>query len=275
MAQRPTRKLVRQLGPGEFIGVADRRFEMKSGVVAYIREQNRVECHEHSDTHFVLVVEGEYLTSARDADGVVCAGHVLLNTPGTRHDDRFVGRGKLITFSIAHRILKLFGGGEMIALPARRIHGTGSADALRTIAREASDFDEASDLEIEGATYELLASATGQFPSAMQLPRWLERARAQIMDSSLPAPSIKELARDVGVHPVHMTRAFRKFFGQTPGAMTRRVRMQRAAPLLARTRSPICEIALECGFSDQAAFTKAFTRATAVSPLAFRRRWRS
>jgi AraC family transcriptional regulator len=275
MAKRRPRGPFKQLAPGEFIGTADRRFETKSGVVSYIRDQERVERHEHSDTHFVLVMEGAYLTSARDASGVVSDGHVLLNTPGTRHEDRFIGDGKLITFSVADRTLEHFDGSEWVASPARRIHGTGAANALKAIAHEASNFDEVSDLEIEGIAYELLAFAAGRFQSAMQRPRWLERARTRIMDSSRSVPSIKELACDVGVHPVHLTRSFGKFFGQTPGAMTRRVRMQRAAPFLARTRIPICEIALECGFSDQAAFTKAFTRSTGVSPLAFRRRWRN
>jgi len=273
MVKAPNDTPHRQLAPGEFVGVADHRLELNFGVIAFIREQERIERHEHSDTHFVLVVEGEYLTAAQNAGGAVGPGDVLLNTPGTRHEDQFAGAGKLITFSVADKILDTFTENSGLSGAARRVRGGEPAAALNAIAREASDLDEVSDLEIEGLTYELLASATGQWP-ATRKPPWLERARAQIRHSSGGALSIKTLARDADVHPVHLTRAFRAFFGQTPGAMTRRIRMQKAASLLARTHSPICEIALECGFSDQAAFTKAFKRASSISPLVFRRRWR-
>jgi AraC family transcriptional regulator len=274
MIQRPVQRPVKQLAPGEFIGVTDRRVETRSGIVAFIREQKAVERHEHSDTHIVLVFEGEYLKSARDADGVVCAGHVILNTPGTRHQDQFAGSGRLMTFSIANDVLEQFGERYEASHAARRLLGAASANALKTIGREASDLDETSELEIEGVTYELLASAIGPLRFQTRMPWWLERAREQIIGGLRPASGIVDLARDAGVHPVHLTRAFRKFFGQSPGVMSRRVRMKKAASLLARTSAPICDIALECGFSDQAAFTKAFRRAAAVSPLAFRRRWK-
>ena len=77
MVQRSSSTQLRQLAPGEFIGVADSRFPSKCGVVTYISEQKRVERHEHSDTHFVLVVAGSYRTSAEGADGMICSGHLL------------------------------------------------------------------------------------------------------------------------------------------------------------------------------------------------------
>lgn len=275
MVQRSSSTRLRQLAPGEFIGVADSRFPSKCGVVTFISEQKRVERHEHSDTHFVLVVAGSYRTSAEGADGMICSGHLLLNTPGTRHDDQFVGRGKLITLSLSDAALEQFAMGQRFAHPARLIRGTDSTSALKIIASEARDPDEASDLEIEGAAYELLATVKVQSGPWTHKPRWLERARAQVTEGLQASISINNLARDAGVHPVHLTRSFRTFFGQTPGAMVRRVSMKKAAHLLARTRAPICEIALECGFADQPAFSKAFKRATSISPHAFRRRWRN
>lgn len=111
----------RQLAPGEFIGTADRRLKINTGVVAVMGRQKNVGHHEHSDTHFVLVLEGNYRTSAEGAEGIIRAGQVLLNTPGTPYDDQFVGRGSLIIFSIAGSVFEQFAAEERFTHPARRI----------------------------------------------------------------------------------------------------------------------------------------------------------
>ena len=84
-----------------------------------------------------------------------------------------------------------------------------------------------------------------------------------------------EVARDAGVHPVHLARTFRRFFGCTPAEYLRSRRVEQAALLVRVTQRPLAEIALECGFFDQSHLTRAFARVLGVSPAAYRRRYRS
>lgn len=264
----------RRLAPGEFVGTPDLQVAFPSGAVSFIGQQTFVDHHQHSDTHFVLIVEGCYRTGASRTEGRVGRGCVLLNPPGTSHDDQFEGPGKLVTFSLSGRLIHDFGGWDERAFGASRaLDGASPAGLLRAIAHEASAVDEVSDLEIEGLGYELMASVVTSTDQDRSAPRWLTRVRAIIEDRLTGPPTVAELAREAGVHPVHLTRTFRKFLGQTPGSVVRRARAKRAARMLARSREPICNVAQDCGFSDQAAFTKAFVRATSVSPGAFRRRW--
>jgi len=51
-----------------------------------------------------------------------------------------------------------------------------------------------------------------------------------------------------------------------------RARVQAAAELLRSTGRPIAEIALDCGFYDQSAFTRQFRKRTGVTPERWRRR---
>lgn len=270
--QRP--KHPKRLAPGEFVGTPHLQAEFSSGHVAFIGQQASVEHHEHSDTHFVLIVEGQYRTSAEQTDGRVGRECVLLNTPGASHDDQFEGPGRLVTFSLSEALLGDFAGWNEKAWGGpRALKGPAAARLMHAIAHEASRIDEVSDLEIQGLGYELMAMVTPSRDPDREAPQWLGRIREMIEDKREHPPAVAELARQAGVHPVHLTRTVRKFLGQTPGSLVRRARTKRAAKLLARTREPICSIAQECGFSDQAAFTKAFTRATSTSPAAFRRRW--
>lgn len=267
-------RAAKKLAPGEFIGTPELLVATRSGVIALIGQQARIDPHEHSDTHLVLVTEGTYRTSAAGAEGAVGRGGVLINPPGTRHDDQFMGPGRLVTFSLSERLMADFDGLGRSLGRARMVNGAAPAAMMLRIADEARRFDEISELEIEGLACELAASLVGFAGHDRREPGWLGRVQAMIEEGKGRPPTVTELAREAGVHPVYLTRAFRRFRGQTPGAMLRRARARRAAAMLARSREAIASIALECGFADQASFTRAFARATSMSPQAFRRRWR-
>lgn len=267
-------RAAKKLAPGEFIGTPELQVSTRSGMIAQIGQQARIDPHEHSDTHIVLVIEGTYRTSAAGADGAVGHGGVLINPPGTRHDDQFTGPGRLVTFSLSERLLTNFDGLSRRWDRASVVSGATPAAMMLRIVGEARRFDETSELEIEGLACELAASLAGFAGCERNEPKWFGRVQAMIEEGAGQPPTVTELAREAGVHPVYLTRAFRRFRGQTPGAMLRRARARRAAAMLARSREAIAIIALECGFADQASFAKAFARATSMSPHAFRRRWR-
>lgn len=83
--------------------------------------------------------------------------------------------------------------------------------------------------------------------------------------------SIATLAAVACLSPHHFARAFRETFGEPPHSYVQRRRIARAQNLLQETRTPIAELALDCGFSSQAHFTTVFRQATGATPAAFRR----
>ena len=79
-----------------------------------------------------------------------------------------------------------------------------------------------------------------------------------------------EIASEVGVHYVHLSRQFHKYNRCTVGELIRRRRVQYASHLLAHSRTPLAEIALVCGFSDQSHLSFLFKRYMGLSPSKFR-----
>jgi AraC family transcriptional regulator len=82
--------------------------------------------------------------------------------------------------------------------------------------------------------------------------------------------AIGTLAHAVNLSASHFGRAFQKSFGLTPMRYVRRTRICRAKRLLEETTLPLIEIAEQCGFADQAQFTRVFQQDTGTTP----RRWR-
>ncbi|MDP2022210.1 MAG: AraC family transcriptional regulator, partial [Hydrogenophaga sp.] len=62
----------------------------------------------------------------------------------------------------------------------------------------------------------------------------------------------------------------RGLFGVTAGQFVLRSRIERACDLLRHSRDPISEIALTCGYADQASFTRQFRKSVGLTPSAYR-----
>jgi len=81
----------------------------------------------------------------------------------------------------------------------------------------------------------------------------------------------KELARLVQLSSFHFCRVFRVSFGHSPHAYVTRRRVERAQGLILTANLTLGQIALDCGFADQAHFTKIFRRLCGESPGEWRR----
>jgi AraC-like DNA-binding protein len=87
--------------------------------------------------------------------------------------------------------------------------------------------------------------------------------------------TVDELAGTLGLSAGHFSRNFRRSTGASPRQWLIRQRVDAAMDRLLETREPISEIAIACGFAEQAHFTRTFTRMVGTSPGAWRRRHRA
>jgi len=147
----------------------------------------------------------------------------------------------------------------------------------RRIQRELRVGDRAALLAIEGLALELIASAARQLDDRVRrpAPRWLREVRDLLHEEPARVGRLNVLAERVGVHPVHLTRAFRQFYRCTPGEYLRQRRIDRACVELADTDRSIAEIAFDAGFASPSHFATAFRRSTGMAPSAYRAQTRA
>lgn len=82
--------------------------------------------------------------------------------------------------------------------------------------------------------------------------------------------SLGELAEVAAFSPFHFARIFRAMTGETVGEHVRRLKLERAAGQLRRTRRSVTEIALDAGFDTPEAFTRSFKAQFGAPPSRFR-----
>ena len=82
---------------------------------------------------------------------------------------------------------------------------------------------------------------------------------------------VGDLCKIINLTKSHFARTFKQTFRLPPHVYIMRRRIERASKLMMETDARLTEIALNCGFSDQAHLSRQFRRYTAVTPTAWRR----
>jgi AraC family transcriptional regulator len=241
---------------------------------------HEIPTHTHTEAHFMFVMSGDYLSSADNAQSI-SSGQTLaiFNPPGTEHADCFAAGQdlrrahfySLCIGPVAWRELS-----DAINLPgwAQALSEIDARAMGQRLARQLRCAD-TQPLDLDCLAAEMLASVARPFNESLACaPVWLARVRADLHEdwrSALAPAGLALLARRHGIHPVHLARIFRRFQRCSPGDFARRRRLEFAAAYLADAHCALADIAADCGFFDQAHFTRAFATAYGYTPQQYRR----
>lgn len=228
--------------------------------------------HSHSHSYLSYVVEGNYVEYYPGRPPADCAAGALRFLPaGEVHSNAYRDGARCLLVRLHPSTMDhLREAGNVLQAPGR-IDGPKAEWMANRLYTEFGERDTAAALAIEGIVLELLAEgARSNGGLSRNVPKWLARAREAIHAQFLETPSLAELARAAGVHPVHLAREFRRYFNCTVGEYMRKLRIEHASRLLAKTETPLADIATLCGFADQSHFSSTFKRSTGITPAKFR-----
>jgi AraC-like DNA-binding protein len=136
---------------------------------------------------------------------------------------------------------------------------------------------EAAQSAIEQATSLLLQGQSrlhsrGRSRAPGGLLAWQVRKVREFVDAHIAGRIlVSDLGAVVQLSDAHFSRLFTRAFGLTPHAFVLRRRLELAAKLMLESTASLTDIALCCGFADQAHLCKHFRRSMGVPPAAWRR----
>jgi AraC-like DNA-binding protein len=102
------------------------------------------------------------------------------------------------------------------------------------------------------------------------VPAALSAALAYIDDHLDEPLRVPDLAARAGLSPFQFDQRLRALFGLSAGQYLSWRRIGRACDRLRHGEAPLSELALECGYADQAAFTRQFRKSVGLTPGAYR-----
>ncbi len=107
---------------------------------------------------------------------------------------------------------------------------------------------------------------------ARGLAPWQTRKVTEFIDGALDSTiRLRDCASRVRLSTSHFARAFKATFGTTAGHYVRCRRIERAQNLMLRSNEPLSQVAVACGFADQAHYCRVFRNVVGQSPGAWRR----
>jgi AraC family transcriptional regulator len=266
-----------RLPEGTFYGAerARRRIDGLLLTESAYRPGEELPRHDHARAYFCLVLRGGFTEREGRRSRECGSATVIFHPPGADHSDRF-GSEPSRCFNVELDAPWL----ERMSVLAERVP-EGSVVFRRRranwLARHLYEEFRADDLAgrlaIEGLALALMADAAridGRRPRPA--PRWVGRAVEILRTAPENPPGLAAIAAEVGIHPVHLARVFRRRHGCSIGEYARRLRIERAAEALRDTRLPIGRLAHQLGYADHSHFSRSFRRATGFSPSEYRRR---
>lgn len=105
-------------------------------------------------------------------------------------------------------------------------------------------------------------------------PRWMWQVEQILRAEYCQSLNVMDLAKRAGVHPVHLSRTWRRFLGCSVGHTLHEIRIAAACRRLATDAPSLAALALEVGFSDQTHFSRVFKQLTGLTPGAYRAAFR-
>lgn len=222
-----------------------------------LRASTRIAPHAHDTAQICFVLEGSYVERLASGDRSLRAGWMHVRGADVRHAN-LVDDDDVLALVVAvdrDRAVKL-------SEEPRRVF----ADLAREIRAEIRRSDAASSTALEGLALLTLA----RLERMQREPAWLREAAAIIDRRWRERLSVATIAREIGVHASTLAVMFRRHYQMSVGERIRATRVDHAKVELATTRMPIAEIALRCGFYDQAHFARVFRDVTGDTPRRYR-----
>lgn len=261
------------LQTGQFYGRSQQKLESSGVVLTELQHKTgrKLPQHTHESAYFSLLLRGsysEYLTS-RNTEYVPFS--IGFHPPSLTHKDE-VGPGGTLMFCIELREEFLSKTRPYLQSPSYAPDLCGS-DMTWLGLRLYKEFRKGvlGKLGLEEFCMDMLERAVQVAPrEEKSKPFWLHRAEELLRERFREPLTLEEVAREVGVHPIHLSRVFRKKHRCTMGEFLNRLRVRFACAELAKEGAQLGDVAMEAGFSDQSHFGRVLRSLTGETPGSLR-----
>ena len=221
--------------------------------------------HHHDHAWFTFIFAGSYVERLFNSERCCSAGTVIWHPHDLRHANCFMNDGHNLNLVLAFDWLATLP--PDVSISDKEVLWKGGLpyslglELYRSLNQRAKISEE--------LLFTLISCCSSSGDAPGQAP-WLAQVLDWMNDEYSAPLTLTQASEHAGVHPVHVSRSFRDKLGCTFREHLRRIRLSRAIDLLKRSRADITEVALTCGFSDHAHFTRTFKQFTGLTPTRYR-----
>lgn len=263
------------MGAGSFFGFIQGKREQCGAIFTDLRHSiaRKLPTHSHELPFFALLLEGHYGERYGRQETQYGPFTIMFRPAGVPHQDE-IGPGGLRFFEIELRPSWQRRLAECSAFLDTAREDTSGGPLLwlgMKLFREVESSSAPDDLTVESLLAEILSlAAHAPCPESRHTPSWLSRVLDKLKTEHSRRLTLGELAHEAGVHPVHLSRVFRRCVGQGLSDYVHRLRVRAACEQMRAPETSLAVLSFNTGFADQSHFTRSFRKITGMTPAAFR-----
>lgn len=262
------------LKPGEYLGAVGRNRAFEDFTLSLVTHDTprALPDHAHDWAFLSTLIRGSYVSRTRTSETEFLQNEAVFHPEGFRHTDEIgKGGGAFFCIQLTPRALDEARDGGDSRPRSRTLKRLRDPLAYLNIVQLMHAFCRGADaLTCEALLYELAGTLWQESPGRSGIePRWIARTAERLAEDA-PAPFLKDLAADAGVHQTTLSRLFRRYRGRSIGVYRHQERARRAAFEIVSSNAPLGEISTGAGYADQSHMTRELSRLVGLTPAALR-----
>ena len=265
-------RTMKQLSSGKYLGVNSFEYRFDGIILTQNRyESVSSEWHFHENSYFTFILRGGCVEN-RKKTKIECFPGMLLFYSNQEHhqNEKYVEGSRHFSIEMEENWFRRMAINRSGFEGRFVIRNQKVNESLLKIIPELQNWNNETQLTIEMLVAEMLGNFSNVNSEYSTAPNWLREIKDLLHDSPYKKFSLTELARFASVHPVTISKLFPRFFGTTIGEYVRKIKLEKSFALLAKKHIPIETIALQCGFSDHAHFSRVFKMHKGITPSQYR-----
>lgn len=264
---------MQKLYSGNFFGVTDLKIESDDLILtntAYTHEY--VDWHHHENAYFTFICSGQLIEGTKKGKRYCTPGSLLFHHAEEAHYN-IKPKGSTRGMHIELPNNGLIGSGDWKHINGSfEINNVDIKILFYNILKETYQPDDLT----ETAINELVANVMDHLlpvskNTTSRIPPWIKIVDELLQEHYQIPLNLKEIASTIGIHPVHLSRSFPKYFDCTIAHYIRKIRVQRALEQLSSNKFSLSHIAYRCGFADQSHMVRCFREFSGITPHLFRK----
>lgn len=234
---------------------------------------DKVDWHYHENAYFTFILQGKVLEGNKKEVYNCSAGTLLFhNWQEAHYNIKPAGFTRGFHVEMEKKWIDNF------AVDFNALQGSiriGSPDLkflFYKIFKETKFQDSTTPLSVQDLLLQTLTGMQHHLETPVKgKPAWVITIREILNDRFSEKLSLQDLSDPLGIHPVHLSRDFSKYFHCSLGDYIRKLKIEKSLSLLSDKKNALTDIAFKCGFSDQSHFIRCFKEIMGINPLAYRK----
>ncbi|WP_298898644.1 helix-turn-helix transcriptional regulator [uncultured Psychroserpens sp.] len=261
------------LTEGEYYGSQNSEISVNGILLSqYSYTVDKTDWHYHENPYFMFVLDGNMRDCNKKTKTLCPSGSLMYNNwqeihYGTKHSNKASGfhlEFQRDWFKTNNINIDLLEGSLLIQNP--QIHLL-----FAKLYHEFMCSDDFSQISIELIVLQICDALNGKKEhSDASIPDWVAKLE-ELLYYDTSNLNLNDLSNQLNIHPVHISRAAPKYLNTNLGEYIRRLKMQKAIPLILDASNSLTEIAYQSGFSDQSHFNRVFKYYFNMNPSSFRK----